>query len=369
MAEPQRYQDIVNYEQMDPYKISASQAAVSTARNLEDYGYKELSASRGESSYVWDENDSLRAGVLEGLGTKNLVADEVDMFDDKVPSYYRAIAQDSIAMIVNDLVVSGAQPQLLWMYTGAGESKWFTDERRTAAFNLGVAAVCNDLRITWAGGESPTLPDIIQPGASEICGFALGEIFPKFRHVPGNQLEAGDAIVLIESNGIHANGISAARRLADRLPEGYQTELPDGSTFGETILRPTHLYTRLVAGMLDRHIRLKRLENITGHGWRKIMRAKQDFTYRMHDLPPAMPIFQFMQEHLGVDDGEMFGNYNMGAGFAVFTPQHEVPNVIDEAEQHEFTAWHAGNVEAGPKQILIDPLNIAFAGTALQVRQ
>jgi phosphoribosylformylglycinamidine cyclo-ligase len=366
---PISYAELVSYEDMDPFKVSATEAAASTAHNLERHGYEEVFESRGESAYVWDEGDKYKAGVIEGLGTKNLGTDVVDAQDPTIPSKYGAIAQDTIAMINNDLIVSGAKPQLFWVHLAAGESTWFTDERRTTAFNVGLAAVCNEIGVTWAGGESPTLPGIIVPGTAEISGFMLGEINPKDRYVPGNQLEDGDAIVLIESSGIHANGLSAARKLAERLPDGYQTPLPDGTTFGDTLLKPTNLYSNFVGELLDRGISLKRMENITGHGWRKLMRAKEDFTYRIHDLPPAMPLFDFLKKQLQVDDREMFGNYNMGAGFAVYAPQGEVHNIVTVAAEHGYIAWHAGNVETGPKQVIIEPLKLTFAAATLGVRK
>jgi phosphoribosylformylglycinamidine cyclo-ligase len=364
-----KYKEVVNYEDVDPFKIDAQTQAASTSQNIERFGYAILPESRGESSFVWDEGDKLRAGVMEGLGTKNLVADKVDaLFPDR-PSYYKAIAQDNIAMIANDLITSGADPQLFWAHIAAGESSWFSDERRTKALNAGFAAVCNEIGVTWAGGESPALPNVIEPGAAEISGFILGEINPGGRHVSGTQLEDMDAIILVASSGIHANGLSAGRRLSDSLPQGYSTELPDGSTFGENLLRPTNLYVNLVRNLLNERVKLKRLENITGHGWRKLMRAQAPFTYRMHDLPPAMPIFDFMQQHLAVDDSEMFGNYNMGAGFAIYVPQQEVARTIDICNQDHKEAWHAGNVEAGPKQLIIEPKELVFSGASLAVRK
>jgi phosphoribosylformylglycinamidine cyclo-ligase len=365
-----KYREVVNYEDIDPFKISAQEAAKTTANNLSRFSYRELSESRGESAFVWEENDRYRAGVIEGVGTKNLIADELDQLFPDQPSFYRAIAQDNLAMIANDLSACGAEAQLFWMHVAAGESSWFSDKRRAEALNLGTAAICNEINVTWAGGESPVLSGIIKEGASEISGFMLGEIYPKERYVSGNNLEDGDAIVLVESSGIHANGLSAARKLKESLPDGYKTVLPGGVSFGETLLRPTNLYVNLVKHLLDEQVDIKRMENITGHGWRKLMRAKQNFTYRMHDLPPAMPVFDFMQEHLDVGDAdaEMFGNYNMGAGYAIYVPQKEVESTIDICEQNEKKAWHAGNVEAGPKQLIIEPKNLVFSGASLAVR-
>jgi phosphoribosylformylglycinamidine cyclo-ligase len=363
------YKQVVDYEEIDPFKVDAQNKAASTSQNLKRFGYFELPESRGESSYAWAEGDKIRAGVMEGLGTKNLVADRVDeLFPDR-ESYYRAIAQDSIAMIANDLIVNGADPQLFWAHIAAGESSWFTDERKTQALNLGFAAVCNEIGVTWAGGESPVLPNIVEPGSTEISGFMLGEVTPREVYVPGNTLEDGDAIVLVESSGIHSNGISAARRLSASLAEGYSTVLPDKLTFGENLLRPTNLYVNMVRSLIAQRVNLKRMENITGHGWRKLMRAKEEFTYRIHDLPPPMPIFDFLQLHLNVDEAEMYGNYNMGAGFALYTPQSEVKRAVDTANDHGFQAWHAGNVESGPRQLIIEPRKLVFSGASLAVRK
>ncbi len=368
-SKPLAYEQFVNYGDMDPFKVDATEAAITTAHNLQRHGYEELPASRGESSYVWDEGDKYRAGVIEGLGTKNLVTDWMDGDAPDMPSRYGAIAQDCIAMIVNDLIVSGADPQLFWVHLAAGESSWFADERRTKAFNEGCADVCNDIGVTWAGGESPALPGIIVPGASEISGFMLGEINPKDRYVPGNKLEPSDAIVLIESSGIHANGLSSARKLSEQLPMGYNTVLPDGSTFGDALLKPTNLYANLVRDLLDRKVAIKRMENITGHGWRKLMRSKEEFTYRIKELPPSMPLFDFLQTHLQVDDLEMFGNYNMGAGFAIYVSKSEIDRVLSISAKNGFQAWHAGNVETGPKQVIVEPRGLVFPGSTLGVRK
>jgi phosphoribosylformylglycinamidine cyclo-ligase len=363
------YDQIVDYEAIDPFKISAQEAALTTIDNLNRFGYSELADSRGESAFVWDEGTKYRAGVMEGLGTKNLIADKVDkLFPDK-DSHYRAIAQDNLSMIANDLAACGAEPQLFWAHVAAGESSWFNDRKRVEALNIGTAAVCNEIGVTWAGGETPVLKGIIQEEASELSGFMLGEINPKERYVPGNSLREGDAIVLVESSGIHANGISAARKLSESLPDGYMTELPDGSTFGETLLTPTSLYVNLVRKLLDEKIDIHRMENITGHGWRKLMRARQNYTYRIHELPPNLAVFEFMQKQMNVNDAEMFGNYNMGAGYALYVPQEEVNSTISVCKSDNKEAWHVGNVESGPKQLIVEPKQLVFSGASLAVRK
>lgn len=364
-----RYAQFVDYGQLDPFKVQAQAAAASTASYLEEFGFREFSASRGESAFAWEEAERIRAGVTEGLGTKNLVADAVDEENDDGTSSYDLIAQDSVAMIVNDLAVCGARPQLFWMHLATGSSEWFADEARVEAFTSGTAQTCAEVGMTWAGGETPTLPGVIEPHAAEISGFVLGEVSPKERYIAGDKVQVGDAIILVESNGIHANGLSAARKLSERLPDGYKTVLSDETTFGETLLRPTHLYVGLVNALLDADIAISRIENITGHGWRKLMRGREEFTYRMHAIPSPMPIFDFLQDNLGVDDEEMFGNYNMGAGYALYVRPQDTQRAQDVTAEVGFeNSIHGGNVEKGPKQVIIEPKGLVFPGDALAVR-
>lgn len=359
----------VDYSAMDPIKVLAQQKAKETANNLGNFRASEMTASRGESAYVWEDGAVYRSLVIEGLGTKNLVADEVRKFTDK--TYYDTIAQDTIAMIVNDLIVVGALPQVVNAYFAIGDSNWMKDEQRATDLINGWAAVCQAIGATWGGGETPTLKDVINPETIDLAGSALGVIDPKERLVLGDKLTAGDSIVLIESSGIHANGITFIRSLATKNPDIYKAELPDGRSFGEAILTPTHLYVALVRELMEASLDLHYMVNITGHGWRKLMRATKEFSYVMHEVPPVQPEFTFMQEQAGADLQEMYGNFNMGAGFAVYVPAEQAERVVEIATKHGLKAWAAGAVEEGPKEVRIttpEAAGIRFAGDSLEVR-
>ena len=186
--------------------------------------------------------------------------------------------------------------------------------------------------------------------------------------VLGDKLSDGDVIVLIESSGIHANGISFVRKMAEDTPGIYEEKLSDGRMFGDAILTPTHLYVDFVKQLMEAKTDLHYMVNITGHGWRKLMRATKDFTYRITAIPTPQPEFMFMQQATGTSDEEMWGNFNMGAGFAVYVPESDAQKVVATAEQCGFTALIAGKVEAGPKQVIIEPKNITFKGDTLEVR-
>ena len=122
----------VDYSKIDPLKIQAQKQAKATARNLVGTGFVELEESRGESAYVVDAGDFYLASITECLGTKALVADDVRKLTGK--TYYDQIAQDTVAMAVNDLITVGATPLSIHAYWAAGGSDWFDDIFRLFAY-------------------------------------------------------------------------------------------------------------------------------------------------------------------------------------------------------------------------------------------
>ena len=234
--------------------------------------------SRGESAYLIETPDCYLAHVEEGLGTKNLVADAMyRLVPDR--SYYDYVAQDTVAMIVNDMATLGATPLSVAMHLGVGSSSWFDDERRAEDLIVGWRRACELARCAWGGGETPTLSGIVEPSTAVLAGSAIGMIRPKERLIRAN-IQDGDAIVILTSSGVHANGLTLARAIAERAPNGYLTPLSDGRPYGESLLDPTHIYVGLVEDCLNRGVDIHYAVNITGHGWRKLMRAPDRFAHR-----------------------------------------------------------------------------------------
>lgn len=357
----------VNYNVIDPLKKLAQTEGKKTSKNLLNFNSVEVEESRGESAYVWEEKDAYRALVIEGLGTKNLVADEMEKITGQ--TYYDLIAQDTVAAIVNDIITVGAMPQVVNAYFGTGGSDWFTNENRSRALVEGWAKACKTAGAVWGGGETPGLSGIIEPQTIDLVGSCIGIISPKERLTVGSKITAGDAIILIESSGIHANGLSLARAVADKLPEKYQTKLSDGATtYGEELLVPAHIYVPVIKALFEIGIDIHYMVSITGHGWRKLMRANRDFSYIISQIPPVPQIFKFIQEQSGNSDEEMYGNFNMGAGFAVFVPADQVQKAQEVITDTGLKSWNAGSVKEGTKKVVINEKNITFEAETLGVR-
>lgn len=375
----------VNYSELDPFKIAAQRAAASTAHNLEDYfGYHEVVESRGESAYVWYEGDKYQAIVTEGLGTKNLVADQLfreikdassnlsaianEVNRTTARTHYDAVAQDTVAMIVNDLIVVGAMPKVITAHMSVAESAWFNDVRRSQDLINGWVAACNMAGATWGAGETPALKGILQPNVIELSGSAAGEIKPLSRLTLGDKLQPGDSIIYLPSSGIHANGLTGARELGDNLPEGYLTPLSDGSSYGESLLTPTPIYVDAVRSLFRDGVDIHYMANVTGHGWRKLMRAEKDLTYVLNLPPRPQPIFDFIQERTGVSEEEMYKSFNMGMGFGIYVARNDLSKALSTLQGRGWPARLGGHVEAGPKQVIIGPKGITFKADSLEIR-
>jgi phosphoribosylformylglycinamidine cyclo-ligase len=278
---------------------------------------------------------------------------------------------------------------------------WYEDAERADALLVGWRRACDDAQCAWGGGESPSLVDLLAPEEIELAGSALGFVPPPGEPLLGEQLAPGDEIVLVASSGLHANGASLARRIAAQLPQGLLTELPDGgrpgdagplaggrpgdarppaggsargglgeqngaTTFGEALLAPSFLYVPLLRHLLgDPRVRLSYLSHITGHGLLKLMRPQRALTYRIRVLPPVPPVLAFLAAQAELDPAAAHSTLNMGAGFAVYCRPGGGARVVEVAGELGLDALLAGTVEEGPRQVILEPVGVTFAGDQL----
>src|SRR3989344_8789929 len=304
------------------------------------------------------------AAVVEGLGTKNLVADEMRKITGK--TYYEIIGHDTIAAIINDLISVGATPLDVHAYWAVGDNSFLTDFKRMTDLVRGWKSACDLSGVSWGGGETPTYKGIINPQTIDLGGSAVGIIKNKRNLITDKKLKLGDRIILIKSTGINVNGLSLARAVASKLPKGYATKLPSGKMYGEVLLTKANIYAKLIADLQKANVDIHYISNITGHGIRKIMRARPAFTYVLEKLFDPQEIFEFIKFHAGLDNNEMYGTYNMGQDYAIFISPKDVKKTLEIIEKNKFVAIDAGYVEKGPKQGIIEGL--VFKGETLDLR-
>ncbi|WP_414662110.1 AIR synthase-related protein [Horticoccus sp. 23ND18S-11] len=359
----------VRYDELDAFKRACQKAARTTASALASHGYAEPATTRGESAYLIEAADHYLAHVEEGLGTKNLVADAV--YAATGHCFYREIAIDTVATIVNDLITCGALPISVAMHAAVGDSGWFADSTRTMALVDGFADGCRSAGAVWGGGETPTLGGVVEPEAIVLAGSAIGKISPKSLRIVGD-VRDGDAIIFFASSGVQTNGLSLCRRLAEQLTNGYQTPIGHGDprSFGEALLAPSVIYVAFVRECQRIGLKLNYVAHVTGHGWRKLMRLEEPFVYEITAPRPAPALFQFMIESGPIERREAYATFNMGVGFAAYVSAASADQVLAVAKATGYDAWLAGHVrkDGTRKAVEVPSLGLTFDGSTLQVR-
>ena len=355
-----------NYDTKDPInKLSQSEAA-KTAQNLKDGGFQEVAETRGESAYVVKVGDIYIASVIECLGTKNLIADELRKITGK--TYYDVIARDTVATFINDLTTVGAKPLSVHAFWSVEDNSFLQDSERMTDFIKGWADACNQAGASWGGGETSTSKGIIVPNTINLAGSATGIITNEKRLLVDTKLKDRDRIILLKSNGVNANGISLTRAVAGKLPEGYATKLDDQAMYGKALLTPSNIYAKLIQSLLDANLDLHYIANITGHGLRKIMRARQNFTYVLEKIFEPQEVFKFIQKQAGINDYEMYETFNMGQDYAIFIDKKDVAKALEIIEQVGFEGIDTGYIQSGERKVVIQPKNIIFEGQTLNLR-
>ena len=298
------------------------------------------------------------AFVVEGLGTKSIIARQVS--EDLGVNRFADVAYDTVAAIVNDLVCVGALPLVVNAYFATGSSDWYARRDRHEALLAGWREACADAGATWGGGESPSLPGLVQPHDIELAGSAVGLVPEGRRAIFGRDLAPGDEIVLVASSGLHANGASLARAVASRFDHGYSTPLPSGRAFGEALLDRSVLYAGLVRALLASRVDPHYLSHITGHGLLKLMRPRRELTYRITWLPPVPEVLEFLVKQAAIAPASAYSTFNMGCGFAVYCAAGAGSEVVQIASRLGLSAGVAGVVEDGPRRVLLEPVGVVF---------
>jgi phosphoribosylformylglycinamidine cyclo-ligase len=296
--------------------------------------------------------------VVEGLGTKSIIARQVE--EQLGLGAFDNVAYDTVAAIVNDLCCVGALPLVVNAYFATGSSNWYAHSERHASLLRGWREACVDSGATWGGGESPSLPGLVAGSDIELAGSAVGAVPDGRAPILGADLTAGDEIVLVPSSGLHANGSSLARHVAERLEDGYGTPLRSGRAFGEALLDRTVIYVGLVRELLASKVEVHYLSHITGHGLLKLMRPRRELTYNITKLPEVPEVLQFLVEQAEMPRSAAYSTFNMGCGFAVYCAGGSGEEVVRLAAELGLGAHVAGTVEHGPRRVVLSEIDVVF---------
>jgi phosphoribosylformylglycinamidine cyclo-ligase len=355
----------VDYDALDAGKRSALTEALATSALLRGSGGRAIDSSRGEPAFLFEIGGLTLAFVVEGLGTKSIIARLVS--DRLGPEGFGHVAYDTVAAIVNDLCCVGALPLVVNAYFATGSSSWYGDRARHDALLAGWRAACADAGATWGGGESPSLPALVAIEDIELAGSAVGMVPDGHPPILGTELAPGDEIVIVASSGLHANGASLARMVAAQLPQGFQTQLTSGRTLGEALLDRTVIYVPLVRTLLSSAIEVHYVSHITGHGLLKLMRPRRELSYRIDHLPPVPEVLAFLVERAELAPDAAYSTFNMGAGFAVYCAKGAGAEVVRLATELGMTAHVAGAVEEGPRRVLLSEIDVVYESADLDL--
>jgi phosphoribosylformylglycinamidine cyclo-ligase len=297
------------------------------------------------------------AFCTDGVGSKVLIAQMMQKYD--------TIGIDCVAMNVNDLICVGATPVSIVDYIAVEHA----DPDLLDAISIGLTEGAKTAGVSICGGEIAQLRDIITGYRAkhgfDLVAAAVGTV-PLDRIIVGKHVQPDDVVIGLESNGIHSNGMTLARRAFFDLHKydvDHQFEELD-VPLGAELLKPTYIYVKEILDVLSLVPTVKALTHITSDGLLNLTRvAAADVGYVIDALPPIPPIFAIIQNLGGVEDAEMFQVYNMGVGFCIVVGPEDLDGVLALMREKGRKASRIGYVVSDPeKKVFVKQKNIIGKG-------
>jgi phosphoribosylformylglycinamidine cyclo-ligase len=257
---------------------------------------------------------------------------------------------DLVAMCVNDILTSGAEPLFFLDYFATGKLK----ARKALDVVRGIAKGCREAGCSLVGGETAEMPGFYADGEYDLSGFAVG-IVDKKRIIDGSRIRAGDAIVGLASNGLHSNGYSLVRKLfldqEGMDVNSYVGEL--GVKLGEELLRPTRIYVKAFTLLRDK-LMIKGMAHITGGGLPgNLPRIVPEGVHAgvRNGSWPVPKIFGLIERLGRVPTDDMKRTFNMGIGFVMVVTKSTAPDVVYLLRKSGYPAYIIGNIKKGGKGV------------------
>jgi phosphoribosylformylglycinamidine cyclo-ligase len=278
----------------------------------------------------------------DGVGTKLKVAFMTDR--------HNTVGIDLVAMCVNDILTSGAEPLFFLDYFATGR----LSPEKAALVIEGIVEGCRDAGCALIGGETAEMPGFYKDGEYDLSGFAVGAV-ERSRIIDGSDIKAGDSLIGLLSTGLHSNGYSLVRKVFfDVRKMDVSTYLPDlGTTLGDELLKPTRIYVKAFNALKDR-IRLKGIAHITGGGipgnLPRVFPDGAGAVIRKGSWT-VPPVFRLIQEMGNVPQEDMARTFNMGIGCIMVVPQETAGNAVSLLGEAGFNSYIIGSVVKGKKEV------------------
>jgi phosphoribosylformylglycinamidine cyclo-ligase len=290
-----------------------------------------------DASALKQYDHPLLATSADGVGTKVAIAQALDKHD--------TIGFDLVGMLVDDLVVCGAEPLFLTDYIACGR----VVPERVAAIVKGIAEACLEAGCALIGGETAEHPGLMEPDEYDVAGSTTGVVDAGALLGPG-LVRAGDVVVAMAASGLHANGYSLVRHvLLERAGWSLDRYVDDlGRTLGEELLEPTRIYAKACLDLADRTA-THAMSHVTGGGLaanlERVMPVELAATIDRSTWTPQ-PVFDLVRQVGSVPQPDLEATLNCGVGMVALTDPDDVDTAITLLAGHGVRAWVAGEVHA-----------------------
>jgi phosphoribosylformylglycinamidine cyclo-ligase len=329
--------------------VEAGRAFVTQIRNLVHSTFRQgvLGGLGGFSGYFQlptGYKEPVLVSGTDGVGTKLKIA--------QVLNHHDTVGIDLVAMCVNDVLTSGAEPLFFLDYLATGK----LDKEQLTQVVAGIASGCKQAGCALLGGETAEMPGFYQAGEYDLAGFCVG-VVEKSQLLDGSQVQVGDVAIALASAGVHSNGYSLVRKIiSDR---GFAwNDTPDllaGKTLGETFLTPTRIYVKPVLAARQAGLEIHGMAHITGGGLPENLPRCLGQGQAIKIDPSSWsipPVFQWLAEAGSVSPQAMYHTFNMGIGFVLLVPPQQIQQAITHFESQNVAVHIIGEVITGSGELV-----------------
>ncbi|WGV26482.1 phosphoribosylformylglycinamidine cyclo-ligase [Halotia branconii] len=280
----------------------------------------------------------------DGVGTKLKIAQILNRHD--------SIGIDLVAMCVNDVLTSGAEPLFFLDYVATSK----LEKEQLTQVVAGIASGCRLAGCALLGGETAEMPGFYQVGEYDLAGFCVG-IVEKSQMLDGSQVQVGDVAIALASTGVHSNGFSLVRKIVNDggFSWNESPELLGGETIGETFLQPTRIYVKPVLAARQAGLEIHGMAHITGGGLPENLPRCLGKNQAIAINPNSWtipPVFQWLAEAGSVSSQAMYDTFNMGIGFVLLVPPHQTEQTITFFQSQNIPAVAIGEVITGSGELV-----------------